>query len=48
MPDAKVVNLGGCPHNAANTVAVLVHYLTFGEMPALDQLQPARCSPTAT
>ena len=36
-PGAKVVNLGGCPHNSANTVAVLVHYLTFGEMPALDQ-----------
>ena len=37
VPDADVVNLGGCPHNAANTVAVLVHYLTFGEMPALDR-----------
>jgi hydrogenase small subunit len=36
VPDANVVNLGGCPHNAANTVAVLVHYLTFGEMPELD------------
>jgi len=36
VPDANVVNLGGCPHNPANTVAVLVHYLTFGEMPALD------------
>src|SRR5208282_2730229 len=32
-----VVNLGGCPHNAANTAAVLVHYLTFGELPAVDQ-----------
>jgi hydrogenase small subunit len=37
VPGASVVNLGGCPHNPANTVAVLVHYLTFGEMPALDQ-----------
>ena len=37
VPGAKVVNLGGCPHNSANTVAVLVHYLTFGEMPELDQ-----------
>ena len=37
VPGANVVNLGGCPHNLANTVAVLVHYLTFGEMPALDQ-----------
>jgi hydrogenase small subunit len=32
-----LVNLGGCPHNSANTAAVLVHYLTFGEAPALDQ-----------
>ena len=37
VPEANVVNLGGCPHNSANTVAVLVHYLTFKEMPALDQ-----------
>jgi hydrogenase small subunit len=33
----QLVNLGGCPHNPQNTAAVLVHYLTFGEMPALDQ-----------
>jgi len=31
-----LINLGGCPHNAANTVATLVHYLTFGSAPALD------------
>jgi hydrogenase small subunit len=37
VPGLKVVNLGGCPHNVANTAAVLVHYLTFHEMPALDQ-----------
>jgi hydrogenase small subunit len=37
VPGVEVVNLGGCPHNPANTVAVLVHFLTFGEMPALDQ-----------
>src|SRR5581483_8028905 len=37
VPGIKVVSLGGCPHNAANTVAVLVHYLTFKELPALDQ-----------
>ena len=37
VPGAKVVNLGGCPNNSANTLAVLVHYLTFGEMPELDQ-----------
>lgn len=32
-----LVNLGGCPHNVANTAAVLVHYLTFKSAPALDQ-----------
>ncbi len=38
MPGLKnLINLGGCPHNPANTAAVLVHYLTFHEMPALDQ-----------
>jgi hydrogenase small subunit len=37
VPEANVVNLGGCPHNPANTVAVLVHYLTFGQMPELDR-----------
>jgi len=38
VPNLHVVNLPGCPHNSANTAAVLVHYLTFGEMPALDPL----------
>ncbi len=37
VPGIKVVNLGGCPHNSENTAAVIVHYLTFGELPALDQ-----------
>ena len=37
VPGLKVINLGGCPHNPANTAALLVHYLTFGEAPALDQ-----------
>jgi hydrogenase small subunit len=36
VPGINVVNLPGCPHNAANTAAVLVHYLTFGVMPGLD------------
>jgi len=31
-----LVNLGGCPHNVANTTATIVHYLTFGSAPALD------------
>ena len=37
VPGVQVVNLGGCPHNPANTAAVLTHYLTFHQMPALDQ-----------
>jgi hydrogenase small subunit len=37
IPGLQVVNLGGCPHNPVNTAAVLTHYLTFHEMPALDQ-----------
>lgn len=37
VPGAKVVNLSGCPHNPANTAAVLAHYLTFKELPALDR-----------
>jgi len=38
VPGIKhLVNLGGCPHNPQNTAAALVHYLTFGELPALDQ-----------
>lgn len=37
LPGITVLNLGGCPHNSANTAAVLTHYITFGELPALDQ-----------
>jgi len=37
VPGVKVINLGGCPHNPANTAAVLTHYLTFHDLPALDQ-----------
>jgi hydrogenase small subunit len=37
VPGIKVINLGGCPQNAANTAAVLVHYLTFNDLPALDR-----------
>lgn len=36
IPAVNVVNLPGCPHNSVNTAAVLVHYLTFGVLPALD------------
>jgi hydrogenase small subunit len=36
MPELNVVNMGGCPHNVVNLTAVLVHYLTYHRMPALD------------
>ncbi|MGB6156832.1 MAG: hydrogenase small subunit, partial [Acidobacteriaceae bacterium] len=36
VPGISIVNLPGCPHNSVNTAAVLVHYLTFGVLPALD------------
>lgn len=32
----KVTNLPGCPPNAVNITATLVHFLTFGEMPDTD------------
>jgi hydrogenase small subunit len=31
-----VINLPGCPANAANITATFVHYLTFGALPAVD------------
>lgn len=31
-----VINLPGCPANADNITATLVHYLTFGGLPAVD------------
>jgi hydrogenase small subunit len=37
VPGIKVINMAGCPHNPANTAAVVVHYLTFNDLPALDQ-----------
>jgi len=37
IPGLKIINMAGCPHNPANTAAVVVHYLTFHELPALDQ-----------
>lgn len=33
-----VVNLAGCPVNAINLAAAVVHYLTFGSLPQLDDL----------
>lgn len=38
VPGIKLINLPGCPVNAANITATIVHYLTFGELPATDQL----------
>jgi len=33
-----VVNLPGCPVNVVNLTATVVHYLTFGSLPTLDDL----------
>lgn len=38
VPRANVINLPGCPVNPINLTALLVHYLTFGSFPALDNL----------
>jgi [NiFe] hydrogenase small subunit len=34
----KTVNINGCPPNANNMVATIVHYLLLGKLPALDDL----------
>ncbi|MFA5515986.1 MAG: hydrogenase small subunit [Desulfuromonadales bacterium] len=36
VPGISVVNLPGCPLNATNLTAVIVHVLTFGKLPATD------------
>jgi hydrogenase small subunit len=36
IPGATVVNLPGCPVNVENITATIVHFLTFGSLPALD------------
>lgn len=38
VKDGPIVNLPGCPVNVVNLAATLVHYLTFGELPAVDDL----------
>ncbi len=38
VTDKPVMNLPGCPVNAVNLSAALVHVLTFGELPAMDEL----------
>jgi hydrogenase small subunit len=37
VPNAKVINLPGCPANAENITACIVHYLTFGTLPNTDK-----------
>ena len=34
--EKPVVNLSGCPYNVVNLTALVVHFLTFGELPAMD------------
>ncbi len=36
--DTPVLNLPGCPVNGENIVATIAHVLTFGELPAMDDL----------
>ena len=36
VPGITVVNLPGCPMNVENLTATIVHFLTFGSLPALD------------
>jgi hydrogenase small subunit len=38
VPGIKLINLSACPMNGANLAATLVHYLTFKELPATDDL----------
>jgi hydrogenase small subunit len=38
VKDKPVLNLPGCPYNVVNLTAAVVHFLTFGELPAMDQL----------
>lgn len=38
VKDTPVLNLPGCSVNAVNFSATLVHFLTFGELPATDDL----------
>ncbi len=37
VPGIRLINMNGCAHNPVNTAAVLVHYLTFRDLPAVDQ-----------
>ncbi|MEW5992395.1 MAG: hydrogenase small subunit, partial [Chloroflexota bacterium] len=35
-PNARLINLPGCPVNVANLTATIAHYLTFDELPPTD------------
>lgn len=39
VTDVPVINLSGCPMNVVNLTATIVHFLTFGEFPAVDKLK---------
>jgi hydrogenase small subunit len=38
VKDKPVINLPGCPVNGENITATIAHFLTFGELPATDDL----------
>lgn len=38
VKDKPVVNMAGCPHNPVNLTALVVHFLTFGSLPEMDDL----------
>ncbi|MBU0704995.1 MAG: hydrogenase small subunit [Chloroflexi bacterium] len=38
VKDKPVLNLPGCPLNVVNLTATVVHFLTFGALPAMDDL----------
>jgi hydrogenase small subunit len=38
VKDKPVLNIPGCPMNPVNLTATVVHFLTFGELPAMDAL----------
>jgi hydrogenase small subunit len=38
VKDKPVLNLSGCPYNVVNLTATVVHFLTFGKLPDMDNL----------
>lgn len=39
VTDKPILNLPGCPYNPVNLTATVVHFLTFGALPAVDSLK---------